>query len=250
MLLRHRANRVLFSWLAICALSAAQSSDHPKLAEELYKNIEVLKGQPASSVQPTMESITRQIGVDCKYCHVDKNWASEDNKMKQDSRMMFRMTSFIDHEIFEDKPRVTCWTCHRGRAKTEHSPVPKEKPPQLIMAEKFITLTPDEEKLPAEQVFKNIQILNGVPAGKLPFIMSFFARSLGVSCDFCHEVPFSSDAKAPKHMARIMLGKLVRGTAKNFYNGETPVECWTCHRGHNKPPVGTGEEAASEEPTL
>ncbi|HEV2112560.1 MAG TPA: photosynthetic reaction center cytochrome c subunit family protein [Terriglobales bacterium] len=236
--------------LLLADLSSAQSGDRPKLAEELYKNIQVMKGQPASNVQPVMESITRQIGADCKYCHVDKQWASEDNKMKDSSRMMFRMTAFINHEIFADKERVSCWTCHRGSVKTEHSTIPKEKTPQRIMAEKFITLTPEQEKMPAEQVFKNIQVMKDVPAGKFPFIMSFFARSLGVSCDFCHELPFSSDAKAPKRMARIMLGKLVQGTAKNFYNGETPVECWTCHRGHNKPPVGTGEAPPAEEPAL
>ena len=226
----------------VAALSSSRTNDRSKLAEELYKNIQVMKGQPASEVLPEMESITRQIGVDCKYCHVDKQWASENNKMKDSSRMMFRMTSFINHEIFADKERVSCWTCHRGQPKTEHSIVPKEKTPQRIMAEKFITLTPEEEKMPAEKVFKNMQVMEDVPAGQFPFIMSYFARSLGVSCDFCHENPFSSDAKAPKHMARIMLGKLVQGTAKNFYNGgDTPVECWTCHRGHNKPPAGTGE---------
>lgn len=237
--------------VCLAPLGNAQSAAHPKLAEDLYKNIQVLKGQPASSVQPLMESITRQIGADCKYCHVDRQWASEDNKMKDGSRMMFRMNSFINHEIFADKARVSCWTCHRGSVKTEHSIVPKEKPAQLIMAEKFIKLTPELEKMPAEKVFKNIQIMKDVPAEQFPFIMSYFARSLGVSCDYCHEVPFSSDAKHPKNMARIMLGKLVEGTAKNFYKGgDTPVECWTCHRGHNKPPVGTGEETISEEPTL
>src|SRR6185436_14816702 len=43
------------------------------------------------------------------------------------------------------------------------------------------------ENEPAEQVFKNIKILQGIPAGRLVNIMNMgFGRSLGVSCGFCH----------------------------------------------------------------
>jgi hypothetical protein len=44
-----------------------------------------------------------------------------------------------------------------------------------------------QENKPAELVFKNIKILNGVPAGHVLGIMRIgFARSLGVSCAHCH----------------------------------------------------------------
>ena len=44
-----------------------------------------------------------------------------------------------------------------------------------------------KEKEPAETVFKNIQLLKGVPAGNLLRIMELgYGRSLGVDCTHCH----------------------------------------------------------------
>src|SRR6266481_6202756 len=40
----------------------------------------------------------------------------------------------------------------------------------------------------AEQVFKNIQSLKGVPSDELIPAMQYFNSSLGVECNFCHVV--------------------------------------------------------------
>ena len=40
------------------------------------------------------------------------------------------------------------------------------------------------EDQPAEKVFHNIQVLNGMRAGDLQGAMSFIASSLGVDCDY------------------------------------------------------------------
>ncbi|HEY4613346.1 MAG TPA: hypothetical protein VII11_10210 [Bacteroidota bacterium] len=45
-----------------------------------------------------------------------------------------------------------------------------------------------KENIPAEEVFKNIQNFKGLPAGRIPRIMSAFARSLGVGCSHCHVI--------------------------------------------------------------
>ena len=52
---------------------------------------------------------------------------------------------------------------------------------------------------PAEEVYKNIQVMKGVPAPRLMGAMQFFTKSLGVECSYCH-VPneFDKDDKAPK----------------------------------------------------
>src|SRR5215210_7893919 len=63
-----------------------------------------------------------------------------------------------------------------------------------------------KENMPAESVFKNIKIFQGVPAGRVVHIMNRgFGRSLGVSCGFCH-VPgeWASDQKEEKNTARLM----------------------------------------------
>ena len=40
-----------------------------KLAEEQFKNIQVMKGVPADQVIPTMQFISASLGVECEFCH-------------------------------------------------------------------------------------------------------------------------------------------------------------------------------------
>ena len=48
----------------------------------------------------------------------------------------------------------------------------------------------------AEQQFKNIQVLKGVPADQVIPTMQFISGSLGVECEFCHvEAAFDKDDK-------------------------------------------------------
>lgn len=92
-----------------------------------------------------------------------------------------------------------------------------------------------EDQRPAEQVYKNIQVMKGVPASRLPMAMAFFARSLGVDCVHCH-VPneFEKDDKAAKGTARRMLTMVHHINDDNFAP-DHPISCWTCHRGNVKP---------------
>ena len=87
----------------------------------------------------------------------------------------------------------------------------------------------------AEQQFKNIQVLKGVPADQVIPAMQFIAASLGVECDFCHvEHAFDKDDKKPKLAARHMI-EMQQGINKNNFKGELEVSCNTCHRGSIHP---------------
>src|SRR5690242_16847723 len=55
----------------------------PALAEDVFNNIQLLKGTPAESVIPTMEQMRHTIGVDCSYCHVPHHWESDEKQPKQ-----------------------------------------------------------------------------------------------------------------------------------------------------------------------
>jgi hypothetical protein len=100
-----------------------------------------------------------------------------------------------------------------------------------------------KEKEPASNVFKNIQMLKTVPAGRLLSIMELgYARSLGVNCTHCH-VPDKgeSEEKTQKQTARDMAamvgkinGELLKGI-KNLKSESPIVNCTTCHRGEVKP---------------
>jgi len=99
------------------------------------------------------------------------------------------------------------------------------------------------ENQPAESVFKNIKILKGIPAGRVPAIMNMgFGRSLGVTCGFCH-VPgkWDLDDKEEKNTARLMWAMVQ--TINRDYMAKVPndrgappvVNCFTCHRGMAHP---------------
>ena len=58
----------------------------------------------------------------------------------------------------------------------------------------------------AEQAFKNIQVLKGIPADQVIPTMRFMRDSLGgVACGFCHLQDRSADDKPQKQMARKMI---------------------------------------------
>jgi len=100
-----------------------------------------------------------------------------------------------------------------------------------------------KEKEPAETVFKNVQVMKGMPAERLLRAMEFgFGPALGVSCTHCH-MPgkWESDEDPTKKIAREMMAmnraindqhlKKIEGL-----KGPNPaVSCTTCHRGQVKP---------------
>jgi photosynthetic reaction center cytochrome c subunit len=94
----------------------------PKAAEEVFKNIEVLKGVPGDKLFPTMEFITSSLGVDCAFCHVPGHFEKDDKKLKQVARNMMRMTFAVNKGSFDNRRGITCYSCHRGASKPAADP--------------------------------------------------------------------------------------------------------------------------------
>ena len=93
------------------------------------------------------------------------------------------------------------------------------------------------ENEPAEAVFRNIELLRGKPASRLPGMMSALTGLLGVTCTTCH-VPgrFESEELAGKRTARQHF-KMQAALNQEYFAGANAVSCWTCHRGAPKPPI-------------
>ena len=92
-----------------------------KTVEQVYKNIQVLKGLPASELDGVMDFMSAALGVGCTHCHSNP-WDSDSKSTKVGARRMILMTRAINKENFSGNPAVTCYTCHRGRHSTEPLP--------------------------------------------------------------------------------------------------------------------------------
>ena len=87
----------------------------------------------------------------------------------------------------------------------------------------------------AEEQFKNIQVLKGIPAEQLIPTMQFITASLGVDCEFCHvHNAFEKDDKKPKQTARKMM-EMMSAINKDNFEGNRAVTCNSCHRGNAVP---------------
>ena len=54
---------------------------------------------------------------------------------------------------------------------------------------------PEPRPRMAEEVFKNVQVLKGIPVDQFMATMGFFSASLGMSCEDCHS-PTTATGKA------------------------------------------------------
>jgi hypothetical protein len=94
----------------------------------------------------------------------------------------------------------------------------------------------------AEDVFKNIQVLKGVPVDQFMNTMGIFSAALGMSCEDCHASNDSTwsnyalDTSPRKRMARTMVG-MMAGINRTYFGGRQMVTCFTCHRAGNRPLV-------------
>jgi hypothetical protein len=88
-------------------------SQQIKTTEEVYKNIQVFKGLPASQLESTMAFISGSLGVKCNYCHTNP-FDKDDKATKQTARRMMRMVFDLNKVNFGSETAVTCFTCHRG----------------------------------------------------------------------------------------------------------------------------------------
>lgn len=132
-----------------------------------------------------------------------------------------------------------------GRTLAQVSPTPAPTPAfdQAAALANLREQIKGKEQEPASAVFKNIQMLKNMPAGRLLSVMEMgYARSLGVTCTYCH-VPdkWESEDKTQKQTARdmwAMMGRINTELLKNIKNlkSESPmINCTTCHRGQVTP---------------
>jgi len=211
-------------WLAgVTVLAGDQAVPAPKplMAEDVFKNVQVLKGIPADEFMGTMSVFSAALGDSCETCHDGKDgWASyalDTVPRKRTARRMVQMMAVINQTNFGGRQVVTCFTCHRGSARPRITPSladvygepPADGPDDVVR--------PAPGSPSADQVLdKYIQAIGG--ASKLASVTSFIAK--GMSGGYGPEGdkrPVEIFAKAPAQRTTII--HTLDGDSTTAYDG-------------------------------
>ena len=196
--------------IAICLsgiVSASGQSDaaqKPLMSEEAFKDVQVLRGIPASEFIETMGFFAVSLTANCTTCHGDASAGSwehyaDNTQLKTAARRMVVMMNSINQANFGGKREVTCYTCHRGDRTPRVTPTIAD-----VYNSTFNPIEPDKLLPPvsdepsADQILdKYIQALGG--AQNLAKVTSFVAK--GTSQAYAElAYPFEMYAKAPNQI--------------------------------------------------
>ena len=98
---------------------------------------------------------------------------------------------------------------------------------------------PPAAKKTSDTVFKNIQVMKGVPVDDFMGTMGVMCAALGFDCSDCHEgagtekVDWAADT--PKKVRARGMVRMMAAINRDNFSGRQVVTCWTCHHGRDRP---------------
>jgi len=118
---------IVSALLVLLPLVAQEKGPEKKAPMPDPTNLKILQVKTRPEVVQIMRTFTAGLGVQCNYCHIQGNFASDENPKKEIARHMITMSHEINSKFPDGKMHVTCYTCHRGE--TEPKTAPEPKPP-------------------------------------------------------------------------------------------------------------------------
>ena len=208
------------------AVAQPAAPDKPLLAEQVFKNIQVLKGIPVDDFMETMGIMTAALQFDCSDCHANAgtdrvDWAA-DTPRKRTARRMVAMVATINKDNFGGRQMVTCWTCHRNRDRPLVTPTMEAIYTTPSLEPDDVIVSPPGLPAPGSILDKYIEASGG--AQRLAGLTSFVGKGTSVGFGgFGGGGEVEIDAKVPDQRATIILFKAEtgRGDQIRSYNGRT-----------------------------
>jgi hypothetical protein len=160
----------------------AAAAAQPHMAEQEFKNVQVLKGITVDDFLGTMGVMSAALGYDCSECHVGAgtvtvDWAA-DTPNKIMARTMVTMMRTINKTNFGGRQMVTCWSCHRGRDRPLTTPT-LDNVYGPVQQEMDDTLTQQPGQLSVDEILgKYYQAIGG--KDKVAALKSFTAKGKSV----------------------------------------------------------------------
>jgi len=210
--------------LPLAGVAMAQSQSGSQMADDVFKNVQVLKGLTVDDFMGTMGLFSAALNVCCGDCHVGAGGSNpqwdKDVPRKVVARKMIVMVNALNKANFGGAQVVTCWTCHRGSGAPATTPSidaiysdPIANPPDVLQAATNGTVQPSATII----LDKYIQALGG--ADKLAKVTSYTAHA--TSMLFGEDKGDSAEiyAKAPDQLATIVHQR--EGDMEREYDGKT-----------------------------
>lgn len=207
------------------AAAQAPGGPAPQMAEQVFKDIQVLKGITVDEFMDTMGMFAAATTKDCTGCHApeilsgSRDAFAKPTPMIQRARQMTVMMNTINRNFFGNQKRVTCYTCHSATSVPQRVPnlsiqygmPPAENPDRL----EFIAL-PDRAKDVDGLFAKYLQAIGGTQ--QWAAIKSLTASGTYAGWDTSHvEVPVDFYGQAPNQFTTVVHRK--EGNNTWVFNG-------------------------------
>jgi len=218
----HRICRfVLIAWAIVTVAAQTAAVEKQPKAEDVFTNVQVLKGIPVSEFMNTMGFFSASLGLNCVFCHVPESlqdWKkfAEDVPRKRIARNMIAMVNGINKSSFGGRAVVTCYSCHHGNERPK--PIPS-----LAMQYGTPEEDPNEIEVPpqavagpsAEQLLDKFIAATG--AARLNHTGFKIAGTYEGYETYHQKVPFELWVKAPAQMASVVHTQ--NGDSTTVYDG-------------------------------
>jgi hypothetical protein len=187
------------------------TAQKPLMADDVFKNIQVLRGVPVREFMQTMGFFAASLSLNCVDCHVSDSAGSwpkyaDDTPLKQTARKMVIMVRVLNQGSFAGARKVTCYTCHRGSPRPETIPSLDQQyaSPGAPDADTVQIMENGRKTPTADQILDRfITVLGG--AEKLAKVKSYVAKGTyaGFDTDF-QDVPVQILAKSPDQHSTVV----------------------------------------------
>ena len=194
------------------APAQAAGGQAPQMADQVFKDIQVLKGLTVDEFMDPMGMFAAATTKDCTGCHAPEILSGSrgafavSTPMIQRARQMTVMMNTINRNFFGNQKRVTCYTCHSAQNFPQRVPnlsiqygtPPLDNPDRL----EFVNL-PDRAK-DVDGIFaKWLQVIGGAQAWGA--VKSFTAAGTYAGWDTSHvDVPVDFYAQAPNQFTTMV----------------------------------------------
>ena len=216
------------------AQQPAGPAAQPPMAENVYLNVQVLKGIPVDRFNDTMGMFSSALLLDCVGCHdpkitFDTKAFALPTPRIQRARQMVVMMNSLNKMYFGGQQRVTCFTCHNGDPSPERSPSLRLQYGELVNDPSSFKFFPDVAAPPAEKMLaRYIDAIGGTQ--RLAAFNSFVASGTYLGFETSdQEVPMEFFVRAPDQRAMIVetgamdLMMIHNGRNAWRYQPDTPI---------------------------